>query len=54
MVDDQHPVDGLRDLREEVARDEHRAAGGGEILQEGAKPANAGGVEAVRGLVENQ
>ena len=40
-VHDQHAVDGLRDLGEHVARDEHRPAAGGERAQEVAQPAHA-------------
>ena len=53
-VDDQHLVDGLRDLGQHVARDEHRAAPGREGAQEVAQPADAFGIEAVRRLVEDE
>jgi hypothetical protein len=45
LVDDQHLVDGLGDLGEQVARDEDGASFGGEVLEEGTQPAHPGGVE---------
>ena len=53
-VDDQHLVDGLGDLGEDVARDQHGAALGGERAQEVAQPAHPLRVEAVGGLVEDE
>ena len=53
-VDDQHLVDGLRDLCEHVARDEHGPLPGGERAQEVAQPAHAFRVEPVCRLVEDQ
>ena len=53
-VDDQHLIDGLRDLREHVAGDQHRPLAGGEGAEEVAQPAHALGIEAVGGLVEDQ
>jgi hypothetical protein len=53
-VDDQHAVDGLRDLRQHVTGNEHGPAFRCERAQEVAKPAHAFRVEAVGGLVEDQ
>ena len=53
-VDDHDAVDRLRDLGEHVARDEDRAALGGERAQEVAQPPDPGRVEAVRRLVEHE
>ena len=53
-VDDQDLVDGLRDLGQDVARDEHGAPAGRERAQEVAQPAHALGVEPVRRLVEHE
>ena len=52
--DDHDVVDRLGDLGEQVARDEHGAAVGGLLAQQPAHPADAGRVEAVGGLVEDQ
>ena len=51
--DDDDVVDGLRDLREQVARDEDRLALAGQVPQEAPQPADAFGVQAVRRLVED-
>ena len=48
-VDDQHLVDGLGDLGEYMAGDQHGPAGGGEGAQEVAQPAHALRVEPVAG-----
>ena len=53
-VDDHDLVDGLRDLGEDVARDEHRAALGRERAEEVAEPADPLRVEPVRRLVEDE
>ena len=53
-VDDQHLVDGLGDLGEHVARDEHGPLPGREPAQEIAQPADTLGVEPVCRLVEDQ
>ena len=53
-VDDQHLVDGLRDLGQDVARDQDGAPLGRERPQEVAQPAHPFGIEAVRGLVKYQ
>ena len=53
-MDDQDLVDELLNLREHVAGDEHRLALGGERTQEVTQPADPFGVEAVRGLVQDQ
>jgi hypothetical protein len=53
-MDDDHVVDGLLDLGEHVAGDEHRAALRGSAAQDVAQPANALRVQAVRGLVEDE
>jgi hypothetical protein len=50
----QHLIDRLRDLRQHVARDQHRAPPGGERAQEVAQPAHALGIEAVGRLVQDQ
>ena len=52
--DDHDVVDGLLDLREVVAGDEHGAAASGVVAQEVAQPADALRVEPVGGLVENE
>src|SRR5450755_3332796 len=54
VVDHDHVVDGLRDLAEHVARDQHGPALGGKRAQEVAQPANSLRVEAVGGLVEHE
>ena len=54
VVDDHDLVDGLGDLGQHVAREQHRAALGGQVAQEVAQPADALGVEAVGGLVEHE
>ena len=54
VTDDEHPVDGLGDLREDVTGDEHGAALCGQAAQEVTQPANALGVEPVGRLVEDQ
>jgi hypothetical protein len=54
VVDDDDVVDGLRDLREHVARGQDRPLLRGEVAQEVTQPADARGVEAVRRLVEDQ
>ena len=53
-VDDDEVVDALLDLREQVAAHQHRAPLPGEPPQERPQPGDALGVEAVRGLVEDQ
>jgi len=53
-TEDQDRVDGLSDLGEDVAADQHRSPGLRERAQEGAEPVHAGRIEAVRGLVEDQ
>ena len=53
-VDDQHAVDGLRDLGQHVARHEHRPAARRERAQEVAQPAHALRVEPVGRLVEDE
>ena len=52
--DDDDVVDGLLDLGEDVAGDEHGAAFAREVPQEGPEPGDALGVETVRGLVEHE
>ena len=54
VIDDEHPVDGLGDLGEDVAGDEHGAALCGQAAQEVPQPADAFGVEPVGRLVEDQ
>ncbi len=54
LRDDEHRVDGLLHLGEQVRRDEDRAALAGELPEESAHPLDAFGVEPVRGLVENE
>ena len=54
LGDDQDVVDGLGDLGQDVARHEHRAPALRVAAQEVAEPAHALGIEAVRGLVEDQ
>jgi hypothetical protein len=44
----------VRDLADQVAGDQDRAALGGEVLHQVADPADALGVQAVDGLVEQQ
>ena len=53
-MDDHDLVDGLRDLREDVARDQDRPPLARERAEEVAKPADALRVEAVRRLVEDE
>ena len=53
-VDDHDLVDGLRDLGEDVARDEDRPAPRRERAQEVAEPADPLRVETVRRLVEHE
>ena len=53
-VDDHHLVDRLRDLGEDVARDEDGASLSGEGAQEVPQPADALGIESVRRFVEDQ
>ena len=52
--DDHDVVDGLGDLGEQVARDQHGAASVGEGAQELPQPVDALRIEAVRRLVEDQ
>ena len=52
--DDDHVVDGLLHLGEEVGRDQHRVSDRGLMADERAQPLDALGVEPVRGLVEDQ
>ncbi len=52
--DDEHVVDGLRDLGEHVAGDEHRAPARGLLAHHAAHPGDARRVEAVGRLVEDQ
>ena len=54
MGDDQHLVDRLRDLGENVARDEHGASLRRERAQEVAQPAHPLGIETVRRLIQDQ
>ena len=54
LRDHHHVVGGLRDLREKVARDEHRPALVGLGAKHVAHPADARRVEPVGGLVEDQ
>ena len=54
VVDHDDLVDGLGDLGQHVAGEQHRAALGGEVAQEVAQPADALGVEPVGGLVEHE
>ena len=54
-ADDDHPVDGLLDLGQQVAGDEDGAALlVGEVAEEAAQPLDALGVQAVGRLVEHQ
>ena len=53
-VDDDEVVHALLDLGEQVAADQHRAPLPGEPAQELAQPGDALGIEAVRGLVEDE
>ena len=53
-ADDHEPLRGERHLVDQVARDQHRAALGGQVTQQVADPADAFGVEAVDRLVEEQ
>ena len=53
-ADDDEPLGGERHLGDEVARDEHGAALGGQVAQQVADPADALGVEPVDRLVEEQ
>ena len=54
LADDHEVVGGQRHLGHEVARYEHRAPFTGELLAQGAHPADALGIEAVHRLVEQQ
>ena len=54
LRDDQQRVDRLLHLGEQVRRDEHGSALARELAQEAAHPLDALGIEAVRGLVENE
>ena len=54
LRDDHDVVGGLGDLGERVAGEQHGPALGGEAAQEVAQPADAIGVEAVGGLVEDE
>ena len=54
VVDDHDLVDGLGDLREHVAGEQHGAPLGRQAAQEVAQPADALGVEPVGGLVEHE
>ena len=53
-VDDQHLIDGLRNLGQHMAGDQHCPLAGREGAQEVAQPAHALRVEPVRRLVEDQ
>ena len=53
-VDDQHLVDGLRDLREYVAGDQHGLLACCEVPEKVAQPAHSLRIEPVRRLVEDQ
>ena len=54
-ADDDHAVDGLLDLGQQVAGDQHGAALlVGQVPQEAAQPLDALGVQAVGRLVEHQ
>jgi hypothetical protein len=52
--DDHDLVDGLGDLGEDVAGDEHGAALVGQLAQQAAQPVNALGVQTVGRLVQDQ
>ena len=54
LVDDHDAVDGLRDLGENMARDEDGLAGRSEAADERSQPVDALWVEPVRRLVEDQ
>ena len=54
VADQDHLVGDQLDLVEQVAREQHRAAAVGVALEERAHPPDAGGVEPVGGLVEDQ
>ena len=53
-VDDDDAIRGLCDLREDVAGDEDRPSLRRERAEEITEPADSGGVEPVRGLVEHE
>ena len=52
--DDHHLVDGLGDLGQDMAGDQHGAALVGQLAQEPAQPVDAFGVQAVGRLVQDQ
>ncbi len=54
MVDDDHVVDGLGHLGQEVARDDDGATFVGESTEKAAQPVHPNGVEAVGGLVQHE
>ena len=53
-VDDHDVIDGMGDLGEQVAGHDDGPAFGGQAAQQVTEPPHAGGVEAVRGLVEHE
>ena len=54
VADDQQVVGDRLDLQQQVRGEQHGAAAVGEVAQQAAHPADALGVEAVGGLVEDQ
>ncbi|MCQ0018745.1 hypothetical protein LUW74_42875 [Actinomadura madurae] len=54
MVDDDHVVDGLRGLREQVARQQHRAAVRHPVPQHRPQPADSLRIQPVGRLVQHQ